>query len=318
MRRVAISAIRGAGHAVMAPFERRLLSSSAQSPSPVFIIGAPRSGTSLLYELMITRFRFAYMSNASHRFFKTPLAASRLFARAIGDWNGNFTSRYGHIDGWGAPNEGGWIWQRWLDDGEWRDEGGFPEGSIAELRRLTAGFSALSGTPFLNKNVMHSNRLRLMQRIWPDALFIEVRRDALDNARSIVRAERAEGGPEKHGDDWWSVRPHLATEYAGEADTARAVAQVIGVARDIAEDMAAIGESQLLSIDYKDMCRDPRSMLTHISQFLASKSVNLSDRGTIPESFPVRPSKPLENADEAAMTATLETLMQTETKATLP
>lgn len=316
MKRFAISGIRSSGHAILAPLEQKLLGTYEETPPPIFIIGAPRSGTSLLYELMITRFRFAYMSNAAHRFYKTPLGASRLFARAIDNWEGNFTSRYGHIQGWGAPNEGGWIWRRWLDDGDWRDETGIDDTSVADLRRVIAGFSRLAKAPFLNKNVMHSNRLRLMQKIWADAIFIEVRRDTLDNARSIVRAERAEGGPQKHGDDWWSVRPRLAKQYAGQADTSRAVAQVIGVARDIAQDMAEIGENQLLSIDYSDMCRDPRAILTQISQFLGAKGTILSDRRPVPEAFPLRPSKPLENADEASMLATLELLKQSKTKAT--
>ncbi len=315
MKRLAISSIRAAGHAVLWPLEQSMLSKADTAPPPVFIIGAPRSGTSLLYELMITRFRFAYMSNAAHRFYKTPLAASRIFAKPIDEWQGNFTSSYGHIDGWGAPNEGGWIWQRWLADGDWRDGANFPETSAIELRCLLAGFSHLANAPFLNKNVMHSNRLRLMHRIWPDALFVEVRRDALDNARSIIRAERAEGGPKKHSDEWWSVRPRLAKLYAGKPDSQRAAAQVVGVTQDIAEDIAEIGANRLLSVDYLDMCRNPGAVLTQIAQFLVSNGAAVEDRGTVPNAFPVRPSKPLDHADEAEVTATLGVLMQNETKA---
>ncbi|MEO1045711.1 MAG: sulfotransferase [Pseudomonadota bacterium] len=311
MKRLAISLARNVGHAAMAPLEGQLMRAKPdRALPPVFIIGAPRSGTSLLYELLITRFRFAYMANAAHRFYRTPLAATRLFQGAIGKWEGNFTSRYGHIDGWGAPNEGGWIWQRWLADGDWTDGRDYPEPSIAELRQLTAGFTAVLDAPFLNKNVMHSNRLRLMQRIWPDALYIEVRRDIRDNARSIIRAERSEGGPEKHGDIWWSVRPRLAADYAGKSDSERAVAQVIGVARDIAEDMAIIDQGRLFSIDYADMCAAPAKALGEMEQFLAAHGYSLQQRLEVPEHFPVRPSKPLSDADEAVLTQTIEALAQ--------
>lgn len=301
MKKLAISTIRAAGHVAMMPVERSLMANGSKASPPVFIIGAPRSGTSLLYELMITRFRFAYMSNAAHRFYRTPLTASRLFRGTIREWEGNFTSKYGHIDGWGAPNEGGWIWQRWLADGDWRDADGFGDASKDQLRRLTAGLETILGGPFLNKNVMHSNRLRLMDAIWPDALFVEVKRDVLDNARSIVRAERVEAGPDKHGDIWWSVRPKLASSYAGKPDTERAIAQVIGVERDIAEDVQAIGSERLLSVDYSEMCAAPEAALSRIRDFAEARGCTLQDRGTAPDKFPVRPSKPMSDADEASL-----------------
>jgi hypothetical protein len=310
MKRLAIGALRLAGHAAMAPLEAWHIGRTKpdDAPPPIFIIGAPRSGTSLLYELMITRFHFAYMSNAAHRFFKTPIAASQIFKRAITRWQGNFTSRYGHIEGWGAPNEGGWIWQRWLQDGPWRDDSDIHSKDYSDLRCMVAALSAHADAPFLNKNVMHSNRLRLMHAIWPNALFIEVKRDVLDNARSIIRAERAEGGPEKHSDIWWSVRPRLAENYVGKTDTERAVAQVIGVERDITRDMNSIGDNRLLRIDYGDMCNKPYQIMEQISDFLTHNGCSISRRKDIPNQFPVHPSKPLSDRDETAIAALIERL----------
>ncbi|WP_438727186.1 sulfotransferase [Parasphingorhabdus sp. DH2-15] len=268
---------------------------------PIFIIGAPRSGTSLLYEVMITRFALAYLSNAAHRFYRTPLAATWLFRSAITNWRGNFTSRYGHIDGWGAPNEGGWIWQRFLEDGDWRDDSGLAAPLAKQLRQLTHGVSSILQAPFINKNVMHSNRLQLMHHIWSNALYIEVQRDIIDNARSIVRAERAEGGPGKHNDLWWSVRPKLAAQYVGKTDTERAIAQVIGVGRDIAQDSVKIGEDKLLRIDYAALCDDPLQVMDQIETFAGIHGVTLAKNTDIPARFPTKASKPLEPYDEKTM-----------------
>lgn len=302
-----------AGHAAMLPFERLAAHNSDRIAPPVFIIGAPRSGTSLLYELMITRFRFAYTANAAHRFYKTPVTATRLFKSAITGWQGDFTSNYGHINGWGAPSEGGWIWQRWLQDGDWTDGADFPDDAVDELRNLTHGLSAALDAPFLNKNVMHSNRLRLMHRIWPDALYIEVKRDILDNARSIIRAERSEGGPEKAQDIWWSVRPKLARDYAGKTDIERAIAQLIGVNRDIAEDIKAIAPGRLHNVDYTALCADPKGALHSIKGFLTDHDCHVDERTDVPASFPIRPSQLLGDADEALLAGSLETLSQSAT-----
>ncbi len=308
MKRLAIGVTRSVAHAAMNPFERRLMRNSAEQHKPIFIIGAPRSGTSLLYELMITKYYFAYISNAAHRFFKTPLAATRLFRSQIKNWQGDFSSRFGHIDGWGAPNEGGWVWQRWLDDGPWTDGSCVSENSVDALRRLASGISQSLDAPFLNKNVMHSNRLMLMDQVWPDALFIEVRRDTLDNARSILRAERQSGGPEKHHDDWWSVRPRLATQYAGRADTLRAIAQVEGVAQDIAQDIEVVGTDRLLSIDYSELCAEPRQTLQRIASFSADHGCYLRDRLDVPAAFETRPARLLSDEDETMLQSALAKL----------
>ena len=272
--------------------------------APIFIIGAPRSGTSLLYEMMITRFHFAYISNLAHRFYFTPLAASVLGKAPIGKWTGQFTSRFGHIAGWGAPNEGGWVWRRWLQDGDWRGDIICSKADARGLRLLTDGLSTIFTAPFLNKNVMHSNRLKLMRHIWPEALFIHVTRDVTDNVRSIVRAERKEGGPAHDGDHWWSVRPAIAPAYIGQSDVTRATAQVIGIEQDIMRDMQEIGARHIFSIDYADLCRDPHGTIAAIEAFLKDRAIPLRCKNSIPTKFSPPLSKPLDADDEAKIIAT--------------
>lgn len=314
MKRFLISIIRHSGHALMFPAEYifsnvyKRPKTARQTPPPIFIIGAPRSGTSLLYELMITGFQLSYLSNAAHRFYLAPLTVTWLLRSTIGRWQGNFTSRYGHINGWGAPNEGGWIWRRWLEDADWRAADDFSEKQAGQLRTLTRGISAILRAPFVNKNVMHSNRLQLMNYIWPDALYIEVQRDIMDNARSIVRAERAEGGPEKHGDIWWSVRPKLAPDYAGKADTERAIAQVVGIENDISADINKIGLHKLLRINYNDLCAAPHLVMDQIETFAKNHNIELAKQTDYPAKFANTSAKLLEPEDEKTMAATLELL----------
>ena len=48
------------------------------------------------------------------------------------------------------------------------------------------------GGPFVNKNVLHSVHMMVLDRIFPGCLFIELNRKPVDNVRSIVQA-RVEG-----------------------------------------------------------------------------------------------------------------------------
>ncbi len=263
----------------------------------VFILGAPRSGTSLFYELMVTGFDFSYFSNLAHRFYKTPLAATRVGGRLIAAHTPAYQSDYGHISGWAAPNEGGWIWQRWLEDGPWTDERILPELPAQEIRATLAGMAALAHAPFINKNVMHSNRVRLLDALFPGCLFLEVRRDASDTARSIIRAQRRNKGPTRDHKDWWSVRPSNA---GGDTDIERACRQVTGVARDIERDCAHIGNGRHFRVGYEALCANPKQVLSDVARFLISHGVSVLEhpRPPVPERFTLQASRPLTDKEE--------------------
>ncbi len=104
--------------AALAPVEALLVRDQrydAHGP-PCFVVGPPRSGTTIVYEALVTRFRTAYFSNLAHRLHRTPAAATRFGRRIIAEWRGDFASAYGHIEGWGSPSEAGWIWRRWIPE----------------------------------------------------------------------------------------------------------------------------------------------------------------------------------------------------------
>lgn len=312
MKRVAITILRTLAHIALSPIEAIMMRKYSLETPPIFIIGPPRSGTSLLYEMMITRFHFSYMSNAAHRLYKTPITASKLFQNIIRNWRGDFTSHYGHIDGWGAPNEGGWIWQRWLEDKSWTDGKHFPSNDVKSMQQMVAGFEAINNAPFLNKNVMHSNRLQLINKIWPNALFIEVKRNYSNNARSIIRAQVKENINVK----WWSVKPKIAADYYGKDIISRAAAQTIGVADDIAFDKNIIGEHRFWQIQYDELCNAPEKSLLEIAKFLASHDVYLKDKDSIICQFKPSPIRPLSDDDEKKLMACIEALSSENRKET--
>jgi len=300
MTSFAKSIIRGGVQTALAPLERRLL---RQAPEPrwphVFIVGAPRSGTSLFYELLVARYHFAFFTNIAHRFYKTPVAASWLGRGLIRSYQPQYTSEFGHISGWSAPNEGGWIWQRWLEDGPWVDERAAPGLKADDMRATLAALSAMFDAPFVNKNVMHANRIRLMDALFPGCLFIEVRRDLHDTARSIIRAQQRHKGPEPDAEDWWSVRPSNA---GGGDMIERAWRQVTGVAEDIARDGAALNRDCLLSIDYEVLCAKTPETLDKVAEFLSQRDVRVTAKADVPERFDRHPSKPLTPEIESRLT----------------
>jgi len=72
---------------------------------PVFIIGAPRCGSTLLYKVLTECFKFFYFSNLTARFYKTPICGS-LLQNMLGvrARTGEYNFNYGQVEGLGSPN----------------------------------------------------------------------------------------------------------------------------------------------------------------------------------------------------------------------
>jgi len=308
--RSAVEAARAGTMTALQPVERTLLRRAGEpSHPPCFVIGPPRSGTTLLYELLVTRFRFAYVSNLAHRLYRVPVAASWLGRTWTMRWRGRFESRYGHIEGMGAPNEGGRLWSRWMPGMDPMGPDQVARLPASDIRATVAGLEKCFGGPFLNKNVVFSVRMRLLDAIFPGCLFVEVTRDVRANIRSILRAERSEGGP-RDATGWWSVKPREWHEHRNLSPAWRATAQVRYVHADIAEDAAALGTDRVLGVSYEEMCRRPRKTIDRVGEFLRGGGAPVAVRGGLPESFPPTTASPLEDETESEIERALASLGQ--------
>ena len=52
-----------------------------QREYPVFIIGLPRSGSTLLFQLLINNFKFSYFTNLVNVFFRCPVLILKIFKK---------------------------------------------------------------------------------------------------------------------------------------------------------------------------------------------------------------------------------------------
>lgn len=288
---------RHAAMAVLAPFERHLIGGSSENCAPaVFIVGPPRSGTTLMYEMLVTRFRFAYFSNAAHRVYRTPSAGTWLARHAIISWRGDYRSEYGKIDGWGAPCEGGWIWQRWWSEGISKSRADAPRLPIQLMRQTVGAIAGMLDAPFLSKNVMHSTQMVELDRIFPHCVFIEIQRNPEDCIRSILKLRRRTHG-ESGLQKWVSVKPSGWMRFRNAAPTRQAAAQVFGVHDDIQHDAERIGIGRRHVVKYERLCERPEIELLAIARFLVSNGISVEDRFDLPASC--NPPAPTRLSDSA-------------------
>lgn len=88
-------------------------SSSIINNKICFIVGLPRCGSTLLQQILISRYQVGYVSNIVGKFWENPVAGSILHT-SLDEKNyiSNFSSQYGNTKGPFEPCEFGWFWKK--------------------------------------------------------------------------------------------------------------------------------------------------------------------------------------------------------------
>lgn len=154
---------------------------------PIFIVGAPRSGTNIFYRTFAKHPDLAWISNITKK------APSSLWLTRI-----LMLFRNDH-----RPTEANNIWQKFTgDDDESLDRDDVTAAACKYLRKVLQNNLQLFNKPrFVNKCPGNSVRIEFLKEIFPDAIFIHIIRDGRAAAYSIMRSRLGHSGA------YWSVKP---------------------------------------------------------------------------------------------------------------
>ena len=258
---------------------------SAFAFPPVFIIGAPRSGSTLLFQTLVNAYRFGYLSNLHCLCYGFPYLLQVLVGRRLPDVNSSYTSTYGYIEGLSSPSECGEFWYRWFRRRpQYIPLEEIDLAGLRSLRQVLIGLTDTFGLPLLFKNMPCALRLQPLSAILPEARFLFVRRHALWTAQSILFARL-----QVHGNKatWWSMEPPNVESLRNLPPEEQAVRQIAAIHELIDRDRRTIGEERFLEISFEDFCRNVHETLEQVAHFLQQGSVGLTPRSSVPETFPV-------------------------------
>jgi len=158
---------------------------------PILIIGAPGSGTTLLYQTMCSHRDLAYISHNMLR------AGLRKRGKIVGDRRKALYILHNIIHRDPAstlPHEADAFWMTYFRDYyNYMTENDYTEEMAAYFRKKVLQVQNLWGRPrFVNKNLQNSFRVRLLNLIFPDAKFIHIIRDGRAVAFSLLN-KKADG-----------------------------------------------------------------------------------------------------------------------------
>jgi hypothetical protein len=233
----------------------------------VFVLGLPRSGTTLVSRYLVHRLEIAYWTSGVGQHPRAPVVTTFL-ERRQGPHRSELDSHDGRIEGAAAPREAGSVWERFFDRERYMRFDDLRPGDAPALRNLVAATQRVfGGTPFVNKDVKHMLRIDALARVFPESLFLVVRRRPQDVALSILRARfELRADPMQ----WGSVKPPDHERLAGLPVEEQVAGQVLSLRRRLDADLAALPQERVLRLDYERFCREPDTSLGPLRRTLGA------------------------------------------------
>ena len=220
-----------------------LLLAGKELDRPIFIIGAPRSGTSMLFSILRSSPRLAHWPGEAHEVWEAD------YHPALRNWESNA-----------------------LDDTDVTPE------AAARIKR---SFLLVAGTRrrLIDKTPRNALRVPFVVALFPEARYVFLRRDGRDNVNSLINAWRTPRYrtyrlPEPHsipGVDpaWWKF-----VLYPGWRDDIRGPLEVV-CARQWAlsnehalEARSKVDDDRWVDVRYEDLANDPVGQTERVARLL--------------------------------------------------
>lgn len=233
------------------------------------VVGAPRSGTSLLYQVLASGLDIAYVSNLVAAFWLAPSYGLQLAQKlGVDRLHSNFSSSFGRTEGVAEPHEFGYFWNHHLGYPDMAQRG--PEHDAAidwdRLRRVLVTMGHRAGRPVAFKPMLLIWHLETMLRHMPGTCYVWIRREPRDTALSLLKMRQSLYGTL---DRWASLKP--AVDLSAEPPWRQVAAQVVLLERHLEDVHARVGDAHMLAVRYERLCADPVGVLRDVRDMMGAK-----------------------------------------------
>ena len=215
-------------------------------PPCLMIISPPRSGSTIVYQVVIRAIPCVYISNL-HSLFpnyaSTYLIRKKLFGKNID----NFHNYYGHTSSIYDVNEGNEIIEAIY--------AGSPGQELIRERfiKFAGVMRATNQRPLIFKNVRAYPYLADLHKAVPEIIFLRIKRDPEQTIQSVVRAYHELGS--------FHPIPKALVNCKIDDPIEFAVYQINEIIREINSQKEQIDPARWIEWRYKDFCSDPLPMI---------------------------------------------------------
>jgi len=238
----------------------------------IFIVGAPRTGSTILYQLMTHYFHVLYINNFICAFYQDIFVGFWLSRLLFPDTPHNcFNSSLGNTFqcGFKGPAECGNFWYRWLPrEKHFIEKNDIDKKKQQEISQILSSIINRYNLPLVIKNLNAGQRMRLIHQVNPNAKFILIKRDPLYTAQSIWLSKHHIG---LKPNQWWSIMPKNYDDLVKLTAHKQIVRQIFFLEKQILTDRSLFPEENFIVIQYENLCQNPKDTLLRLKKFIGSE-----------------------------------------------
>lgn len=252
----------------------------------VLIVGNPRSGSTVLTQFLAASGRFAYPSNFLARFAFAPQIGAMIqqmlfdpeydFRGELSDIQSScrLASTLGKTSGALGINEFFHFWRRFFpnyDPGYLSPEE-MEQVDVGSLRQELAAIESVFLKPFMGKGKIFQYNIYEFSRLFPEFIFIHIKRDPRFVMQSVLEARRKYYGTERI---WWGTKPRQH-QWLTDLDPAYQIAgQVLFTEKDIDRQLECLDPARYLTCQYETFCTNPYGFFQELRKLLALSGYDL-------------------------------------------
>jgi len=275
---------------------------------PLFIVGVPRSGTTLTYQIVACQLKVGCFIEPMNILFGCPNLVLRLARPFLNEQRQIFESNYGRSGHWLAPAESGSFWLRWFpSDGElghYSDPDRFDVTRYESLKANVESMSRIVGSPMLFKSVYLDMSIHVLAQVFHDARFVHVTRDMLMVCQSLFQARQQQNDPLQ----WWSVKPPGYRQLLSQPLWQQVTEQAFVTESILRRDLKRYARERVFEIAYERLCERPREFADQLYAWLEPLGYKAYPDARLPAHFTPSREKLLDDSLLKKITAHLEKL----------
>ena len=267
---------------------------SQQNDFPlILIVGPPRSGTTLIYQVLAYCLDVTYPSNLSALFPRSPITTNGVANKHRPD----FQSFYGQTARMSGPNDAFHIWNRWLGDDRYVTKTDLTDEQSEQMRQFFTAWTTKYEMPFLNKNNRNVGCIDFLVQQLPNTYVVAVLRDPACVARSLIHAREVVQGDRKVGWGLQCQEKHSHDESLGYVQDV--CNQVKKNEADLTARLQTIDPDRVIQFQYEAFCEDPTLCIDTIVDRVPGLMLRPGSDCPKARAFQISRSRPLSDAEEA-------------------
>lgn len=256
----------------LANLEKELLNKKLTEDYPnIFILGLPRSGTTLMSQIIFNHFDLACTNNLISRFWEAPLVGANLSRITVGkEKDSSYKSFYAKTDHITSPHEFSYFWRKMLHID---DPGNYDPNEVAKkinwdhLKNIIVNMNHVFGSGMVFKTLEYSGFfLEQFSKLFTKSLFIYVKRNPLDTAISIAKARMTFNN---NLTDWWGSYPLEYNSIKDKPFETQIAGQMFHLKAMFEKNIKDFPH-KVVKVNYEEVCNDPQKFFNEVRSKIKS------------------------------------------------